>query len=111
MDDVVVVDDLIVTAVGAGPTTRERQKVGAAEEHLEPVVVEAHTEPVADEARRDGVEHLAQPEPSRGGDVDRHVLVVAGPPLRQAPKGDPLALDPLAVAGVQEPDDPVHEGR
>ena len=50
MDDVMVVHDLIVTAVRARPTARKRQQVGAAEEHLETVVVEADAQPVSEQA-------------------------------------------------------------
>jgi hypothetical protein len=37
------------------------------------------------------------------------VLAIAGPPLWEAPERHPFALDPLGVARVAEPDDPVDE--
>jgi hypothetical protein len=36
--------------------------MGAAEEHLEPIVEEADAQAMADQAGGHGVEHLAQPE-------------------------------------------------
>ena len=109
VDDVTVVDDLVVPAVRVRPPARERHQVGAAEEHLEPIVVEADAQAMADQARGHGVEHLAQREAARRGDADRHLLVVAGPPLWQSLEGRPFAVDPLGIAGVAAADDLVDE--
>ena len=105
-----IADDAVVAAVRVGASARQGGKRRAADEDVEPVVVEAHAEPKTDKARGDRVEHLAQPEPSRGGDSHRHVLVVAGAPVRKAPRVGTLALDPLGIAGIGAADDLVDEG-
>src|SRR4051794_12627314 len=50
VDDVTVVDDLIVSAIRVRPPARERQKVCAAQEHLEPIIVQADAKAMADQA-------------------------------------------------------------
>ena len=110
VDDVAVVHDLVVPAVREGPSARQRQEVRAADQDVEPVVVEAHAQPVADEARGHGVEHLAHPEAAGGGDAHAHLLVVAGAPVRQGLQDGPLAFDALGVAGVAAADELVDKG-
>jgi hypothetical protein len=48
--DVMVVHDQIVTAVRMRPSARQREEMGAAEEDVEPVVVEADAKTIADQA-------------------------------------------------------------
>jgi len=57
-----VADDAVVAAIRPRAPARQGDEMRAADEHVEPVVVEAHAQPMADEARGDRVEHLAQPE-------------------------------------------------
>lgn len=62
MDHMAIVDDLAVLAVGMGPPAGQRHQGSAADEHLEPVVIEADAQAMPDQSRGDGVEDLAQRE-------------------------------------------------
>ncbi|MBM7487973.1 hypothetical protein ACVWWI_006479 [Bradyrhizobium sp. USDA 3686] len=62
MDHAPIIDDLIVLAVGMRPPTRQGDEMGAADEHVETIVLKAHPQLVPDQTRRHGVEHLAQGE-------------------------------------------------
>ena len=83
--------------------------MGAADEDVEPVVVEAHAQAMADQARGHGVEHLAQREAARGGDAHAEFLIVGGAPIGQFPKLSALDIDALGVAGIAAADDLVDE--
>jgi hypothetical protein len=81
----------------------------AAEEDLEPVVVEAHAQPVADEPRGHAVEDAAEHEAAGGSDGDHDLLAVLGAALRQGLQRGPLGVDAPAVAGVAAADQGVDE--
>ncbi len=49
MDHVTIIDDLVVLAVGMWPPAQQGDEVGAADEHVEAIVVEPHPQPVADQ--------------------------------------------------------------
>ena len=110
VDDVAVVDDMGAAAVAVAAAARQGHQMRAAEEDLEPVVVEAHPQPVADEARGHGVEDPAEHEAAGGGDRDHGLLAVLGAPVRQRPQHGALGVDALAVAGVAAADQRVDEG-
>jgi len=57
-----IVDDLVVLAAGMGPPAGQRHQVGAADEHVEPVVIQAYAQAMPDQARGDRVEDLTQRE-------------------------------------------------
>ena len=57
-----IVDDLIVLAAGMCSPAGQRHQVRAADEHVEPVVIQAHIPSMSDQARGDRVEDLAQRE-------------------------------------------------
>src|SRR6478736_5323366 len=110
MDDVMIVDDVAVLAAALRrPTPPQGQKLRAAEEALEPVIVEVNIETVADQARRDAVEHAPQHEAAARRDQDARLLVVGGASIGELFKHDALDLDALAVAGVAPPDHLVNE--
>ena len=65
VDDVVIIDDMTVLAVGIGPAAVERHQQRAAHEQLEAIIEEPDAEAVTDQPRRHRVEHLAQGEAAR----------------------------------------------
>ena len=111
VNDVAVVDDMGAAVVAVAAAARQGHQMRAAEEDLEPVVVEAHPQPVTDEARGHGVEDVPQHEAAGGGHRDHRLLAVLGPPVRQWPQHGALGVDALAVAGVAAADQRVDEAR
>ena len=55
VDHMPIVDDLVVLAVGMDPPAGQRHQVAAADEHVEPVVIQAYTQAMPDQARGDRV--------------------------------------------------------
>ena len=100
-----VVDDMDIGAGRAGPSARQGQDAGAAEEEFEAVVVDVDAEPVPDEARGHGVEHAAQDEARGRGDVDAGLVAILGPAYRQVEEHRALGLDALGPVGVGAADD------
>ena len=82
----------------------------AAEEDLDPIVVDAHLQPVADEARGHGVEDPAEHEAAGRRHRDHRLLAVFDAPAGQRPQDRALGVDALAVAGVAAADQRVDEG-
>lgn len=78
MDDVVVVDDMAMLAVGTTAAALQRHQQGRAQQQLQPVVIEPNAHPMPDQPGGHGVEDLAQREAARRGDADEGLLVVAG---------------------------------
>lgn len=109
VDDVVVIDDMTVLAIGAAATALERHQQGGSKKQLEPVVIQPNAQAMPDEARGHGVEDLAQREAVRGGDVDERLSVVAGALARQGLQQRPFGVDAFAVARVLAADDLVDE--
>ena len=58
VDDVPVIDDVAVLAVGVRAAAAQRHQRRRAEKAFEPVVVEAHAQAMADQARGHRIEHL-----------------------------------------------------
>ena len=50
VDHMSIVDDLVVLAVGMDSPAGQRHQVAAADEHVEPVVIQAHTQAMPDQA-------------------------------------------------------------
>lgn len=67
MDDVSIIDDMSMLAIGAGAAARQRHELCTADEDVKAIVVEPHAQAVTDQSGRNGVEHLAQGEATRGG--------------------------------------------
>ena len=101
MDHVPVIDDLIVLAVRMRAPARQRHEMRAADEQVEPIVVEAHPQSMADQARWDRVEHLAQREAAGGRDANDHLLVVGAAPIRQFLERGALASMRLALRALR----------
>ena len=50
VDHMPIVDDLVVLAAGMCPPARQRHQVRAADEQVEPIVIQAHAQPMPDQA-------------------------------------------------------------
>ena len=109
MDDVPVIDDVAVLAVGMRAAATQRHQRRRAEEAFEPVIVEPHAQPMADQTRGHRVEHPLEDEAARRGDADDRLLVIRRPTRRQPLQGRALEIEPLGVARVAPPDDLVDE--
>ena len=109
VDDMAVVDDLVMLAGRRSPAARQRHEMRAADEHIEPIVVETHPEPMADQARGHGVEHLAQGEAASGCDACGDFLVIGGAAAGKRLQFGAFALDAFGIAGVHAADDLVDE--
>ena len=109
MDDMPVIDDLVVLARGMGPPARQRHEMGAADEDIEPVIVEAHPEPVSNQARGHGVEYLAEREAAGGCDAHADLLIVRRAPVRQILQFGALNIDTFCVAGILATDNLIDE--
>jgi len=88
-----VIDDLVVLVRGVDPPTRQRHEMGAADEDIEPVIVEAYPEPVSDQARGHGIEYLAERETAGGCDAHADLLIVRRAPVRQSLQFGALNID------------------
>ena len=81
MNDVPVIDHVhrgrgFDAAPIRDPAARQGQNRRAAEQALQPIVVEAHAQSVSDQARWHRVEHVAQQKAAVAGDDDHGVLMV-----------------------------------
>ena len=103
VDDMPVVDDMTMLAMGMSSTSSQRHLRRTAQIDLEAIVVEADTQPVANEARGHAIEDLAQDEATRGGHGDDGLLVVGGAPARQLLQCRPFEVDPLASRAFRRP--------
>jgi hypothetical protein len=109
MDDVPVIDDMAVLAIGMWPATAQRHQRCRAEEAFESIVMKAHPQAVADQARWHRIEDFLEDEPAGRGDGDDRFLITRRPPRRQRLQRWTLELEPLAVARIAAPDDLVVE--
>ena len=109
VDDVPVVDDVAVLAIGTRTAALQRHQGRVAQEQFQPVVVQPHTQAMADQPRRDGIEHLAQDEAAGGRDVHARFLVVRRTLDRKWLKQCPLGLNAFAITRVDSTDDLVDE--
>ena len=109
MNDVSVVDDMAMPAVGVGSPAGRAHQMRAADEQLEPVVVETHAQPVPDQAGGHAVEHLAQDEAA--GRCHRHdrLLIVRCAAVRQRLQRRTFDLDLPPDPGVAAAEDLVDE--
>ena len=82
VDDMPIVDDLVVLAQGVGPPAQQRQEMDAADEDIEPIIVDAHPEPVSDQAGGHGIEYLAERETTGGCDAHADLLIIRRAPVR-----------------------------
>lgn len=78
MDDMAIVDDMAMFAIGLWPPAPQGGDERRALEAVEPVVVKSHAQAVPDQPGGDRVEHLAQREGARCRDIDVDLLVVGG---------------------------------
>ena len=92
----VVVDGLAVLARGMNSPARQRGKLRAADEDIEPVV---------EQAREHGIEHLAQREAAGRCDAHADLLIAGGAPAGQIFQFRTLAVDAFGMAGVAAADD------
>ena len=105
MDHVPIVDDVQrargfdAAAIGDA-YARQGQHRRAAEEALQPVIIQPHPQPVANQARRHGIEDVAQQEAAVAGDKDHRILVVGGAARRQGPQFRPFDGERIAAGGV-----------
>ena len=100
VDDVPVVDYLVVLAGRGGTPARQRREVVPPTKTSGRSSIEAKAQAMTDQARGHGVEHLARPEASRGGDAHAEFLIVGGAPVGQFPKLGALGIDALGIAGI-----------
>src|SRR3546814_5267996 len=82
MDDMAIIDDMAMFAAAPGAAARKRKERSAAEEQLKPIVIKSHSQSLPDQPRRHGVEPLAQREPARGGQPDKHIYITDGVPQK-----------------------------
>jgi hypothetical protein len=104
VDDVPVVDDVTVFAIGARTAALQRHQGRAAQEQFQPVVIQPHAQSMTDQPRRDGIEHLAQDKAAGRTDVHTRFLVVRRALRRQWLKQRALGLNALAIARVDAAD-------
>jgi len=109
MDDVSVIDDVPMLAVGVRVATAQRHQRRRTEKAFEPVVIKAHPQPMTDQARGHRIKHPLQDEAAGRGDGDDRLLIIGGPARRQRLQGRALEIETLAVARVAPPDDLVDE--
>src|SRR5665213_2319932 len=109
MDDMAIVDDMAMFAVGLRPPAPQGDDVRRALEAVEPVVIKTHAQAVPDQPGGDRVEYLAQREGAGCRDNDVDLLVVGGLAERQVFQRQPFLIDALGVASVAASDDLVDE--
>lgn len=100
VDHMMVIDDMAVRAVASRASARQRHEMGAADEQVEPVVVEPDPQPVPDQPRKHGVEHFPQREAAGRSDGDDDFLVIAGAPVGQRLQCRALGVDAGRIAPV-----------
>jgi len=116
VDDVAIIDDvqrprgLDAAPIGEADA-RQSQHRRAAEEVLEPIVVEPHPQLVPDEPGRHGVEHVSQHEAAVAGHHDDGVLVVRDAAWRQRPQGWALDRERVVQAVLRRPTTSATKGR
>ena len=109
VDDMPVVDDMTMPAMGMSSTSSQRHLRRTAQRDLEAIVVEVDTQPVANEARGHAIEDLAQDEATRGGHGDDGLLVVGGAPARQLLQCRLFEVDPWPEPRIPAADDLINE--
>ena len=105
VDDVPVIDNVTVLAVGVRSATAQRHQRRRAEEAFQPVIIEPHAQAVADQARGHRIEHPLEDEAARRGDADDRLLVIRRPARRQCFQRRTLEIEALGAARVAPPDD------
>ena len=95
-----VIDDMTVRAIALRASARQRHEMGAADEQVEPVIVEPDPQPVSDQPRRHGVEHFPQREAAGRRDGDDDFLIIAGAPVGQRLQRGALGIDAGTAASV-----------
>lgn len=109
MDDVVVIDDLVMPAVGMATPAGQGHQMRAADEDLEAIVEEAYTKPMSDQAGGHGVEDLAQGEAAGARYRDDHLFEVGGATIGKPLQMRTLGVDALAVCRIAAADNLIDE--
>ena len=101
VDDVAVVDHMAAARlpVDAAPASQGLHQ-GAAEEALQPIIIQPDAQTMADQPRGNTIKDTAQEEPAAAGDGDQHFLEVVGATRRQRLELRPLDLQRLAPARI-----------
>jgi hypothetical protein len=100
MDDVPVMDDVAVLAVGVRTAAAQRHQRRRAEEAFEPVIVEPQA--MTDQARWHRVEHPLEDEAARRGDADDGLLVIRRPACRLQGRALERLHRDLALAALRK---------
>jgi hypothetical protein len=105
-----VIDDMTVLAAGLRRSpSPQRQKRRAAEEALQPVIVDPGAQAMPDKAGRHRVENTAQGEAAGRCDMDDRLFVIGRAPLGQRLQFGTLRLDALAAMRIPASDDLIEE--
>ena len=105
MDNVPIIDDMTVLAVGPRAAAAQCHQRRRAEEAFEPVVIEPHAQPMPDQARGNRVEHLPERKAAARGDRDDRLLVIGRAARRQRLQRRAFEIKALCQPGVAAPDD------